>query len=149
MNPSTASKVHPCLKCGACCAFFRVAFYWREVEGILDQNENLDWKVPLHLSIDLDGFFKCMKGTENKHSPRCEALTGRIGENASCSIYLHRPTPCRVFQASYENGKQNLRCDQARIKHGLKSLRREDWPEPITIPSNEELDLKPLCINPL
>lgn len=136
---SFTKNVHPCLKCGACCASFRVAFYWREIEGVLDHNEKLQWMVPEHLTVDLDGFLKCMQGTEKKHSPRCTALNGRIGEITQCSIYWHRPTPCRSFKASYENGKQNVRCDEARQKHGLKPLRREDWHNPI---SDLKLELK-------
>jgi len=28
-----ASSDNPCLSCGACCAAFRVSFYWREADG--------------------------------------------------------------------------------------------------------------------
>lgn len=109
---------HPCLACGACCAYFRVAFYWRE-------------DVPDSLAEDLDSFRKVMKGTNMKHSRRCVSLEGRVGESVVCSSYARRPTPCRDFQASYENGEKNLRCDQARAAHGLLPLRRSDWELPI------------------
>ena len=26
---------HPCLRCGACCAWFRVAFHWTEADTVL------------------------------------------------------------------------------------------------------------------
>lgn len=68
-----------------------------------------------------------MAGTEVKHHNKCIALRGRIGTHAYCSIYTQRPTPCRNFMASYENGTPNPRCDDARKAHGLRPLRREDY----------------------
>jgi len=114
-------KHHPCIGCGACCAFFRVAFYWREAEP-----DGL-WKVPLERTVDLDSMQRCMKGTEVKHHPKCVSLTGRIGKNAHCSTYENRPSPCHNFIASYEDGTHNPRCDEARKAHGLRPLRREDY----------------------
>ena len=82
--------------------------------------------MPKERTTDLDSTYRCMKGTENKHQPKCNALQGRIGKRVGCEIYENRPTPCRNFQASYENGKHNPRCDEARAAHGLRPLRRED-----------------------
>lgn len=113
---------HPCLSCGACCAFFRVEFYWREANA-----EDTENAVPIDQCLDLTTSTRCMKGTEVKHQPKCQALRGRIGKSVHCSIYANRSSVCRNFTASYENGKQNLRCDEARRKHGLSPLRREDW----------------------
>lgn len=113
---------HPCLKCGACCSYFRVAFYWRESEP------EGEYKVPKDLTVDLDSFHRAMRGTEVKHQPRCIALRGNIGEKAWCGIYENRPTPCRQFKASYEDGYSHPRCDQARAKHGLSALNKSDWP---------------------
>jgi len=98
-----------------------VAFYWREAEpdGI--------WKVPVQHTVDLDSVYRCMKGTEVKHQNKCVALKGRIGKDAHCSMYQNRPTPCRNFAASYEDGTHNPRCDEARKHHGLKPLGREDY----------------------
>lgn len=117
---------HPCLSCGACCAFFRVAFYWIEAEA------GSEYSVPINLTEDLDARQRCMKGTNSKHSPKCIALKGKIGQKASCSIYENRPTPCRRFTASYENGVREPRCDEARAKHGLS---------PLTINSYKKKDL--------
>ncbi|MGE4133991.1 MAG: YkgJ family cysteine cluster protein, partial [Bdellovibrionales bacterium] len=89
-------KPNPCLGCGACCAFFRVQFYWSE-------------EVPSALSVDLDSRHRCMRGTEKKHRPKCIALVGRIGQNAKCGVYENRPTPCRRVEASYENGVRKPR----------------------------------------
>jgi Fe-S-cluster containining protein len=112
---------HPCLSCGACCAFFRVSFYWREAEAGAHS-------VPLHLTEDYSSLQRNMRGTNGK-KPRCVALGGKVGERVGCTIYESRPSPCRAFQASYENGEQNGRCDCARAQHGLKPLQPVDWPE--------------------
>lgn len=114
--------LHPCQKCGACCASFRVGFYWREAEPA-----EHDQAVPSGLWEELTSMRRCMKGTSSKHQPRCMALVGRIGEQVTCSIYSQRPTPCREFEASYEFGEHNERCDRARAKHGIPPLQRMDW----------------------
>jgi Fe-S-cluster containining protein len=111
----------PCTRCGACCAFFRVAFYWREAEP-----KDVENPVPGGLFEDLTQDLRCMKGTAAKHRPKCTALSGRIGKEVGCTIYHNRPTPCREFQFSYYEGKPNPRCDEARRAHGLPPLRRED-----------------------
>ncbi|MBX3020033.1 MAG: YkgJ family cysteine cluster protein [Bdellovibrionales bacterium] len=115
-------KGNPCVGCGACCAFFRVQFYWREANK--GESEHV---VPPGMFEDLDLNYRCMKGTGDKHHPKCNGLKGRIGRDAACSIYTQRPSPCRAFQASFSDGKPNPRCDEARRAHGLKPLRREDW----------------------
>ena len=114
--------MHPCLRCGACCAYFRVGFYWREAEAADHQP-----CVPAGTWVDLNPSRRAMKGTEVKHNPKCDQLAGKIGKDAHCTIYESRPSPCRAFEASYENGSHNERCDQARAHHGLPALRREDW----------------------
>jgi Fe-S-cluster containining protein len=114
---------NPCVRCGACCAYFRVAFYWREAEGRASEGA-----TPLELTEDLDSLLRCMKGTNQKRGGHCIALEGRVGRRVACGIYPNRPSPCRAFPASYENGKQNKRCDEARAAHGLKPLKLSDWP---------------------
>lgn len=103
------AMANPCISCGACCAHFRVQFYWRE-------------NVPAKMFEELDSRYRCMKGTNDKHHPKCSGLAGRIGKDAKCSIYESRPTPCREFTASWANGKRNERCDEARKRHGLEPL---------------------------
>lgn len=105
---------HPCLTCGACCATFRVSFYWAEA-------------VPEAYTQKLNDFYACMQGTNEVGPSRCVALGGKLGEQVACSIYESRPTPCRSFEASFENGEENLRCAQAREKHGMKALTLQDW----------------------
>ena len=124
---SVTSSLHPCQTCGACCASFRVAFHWREAEG--NSEDQFDRSVPQEYTEDLDLNQRCMKGTNDKHQPKCIALMGRVGQSAHCMVYENRPTPCRQFTASYENGYQNLRCDQAREKHGMKPLNKKDYPQ--------------------
>lgn len=105
---------NPCVSCGACCAYFRVQYYWRE-------------SVPEGKFEELTDMHRCMKGTGRKHRPQCVGLTGKIGRDAKCGMYEERPTPCREFKASYSDGKHHPRCDEARAAHGLPPLRREDW----------------------
>lgn len=115
----STERTSPCTSCGACCARFRVGFYWREAES----GEH-NAAVPPGFFEELTPILRAMKGTGAKHHPKCVALKGRIGEKVSCSIYANRPTPCRAFPASYEDGKHNPRCDEARRAHGLPPLRR-------------------------
>lgn len=83
--------------------------------------------VPLPLTEELDSSQRCMRGTNEKHQSRCAALGGRVGRDARCTIYERRPSPCRAFGASYEEGEPNPRCDQARAAHGLPPLSGQDW----------------------
>jgi Fe-S-cluster containining protein len=136
-------KIHPCMSCGACCAFFRVSFYYEnpqmdfhskevsehpEMNNYLSATENFSkWKVPIELTVTSDSKVYSMLGTEKKHRPKCTALIGRIGKLATCQIYANRPSPCRNFTASFSDGKKNPRCDEARRAHGLAPLNRGDW----------------------
>jgi Fe-S-cluster containining protein len=126
--------LHPCQTCGACCASFRVAFHWREAEANPDDQN--DHSVPLEYTEDLDLNQRCMKGTNSKHQPKCVALMGHIGESAHCVIYANRSSACRNFKASYEDGYQNIRCDEARARHGLRPLTKRDYPK------REDLDFE-------
>lgn len=116
-------SIHPCVQCGACCASFRVSFHAKEVELL----GNL-WQVPSSM-IEKSGEVYTMKGTDEKHRPACKALDGTIGKKVGCNIYSNRPSPCRNFLASYEDGIHRPRCDEARRKHGLRPLGREAYGE--------------------
>lgn len=70
-----------------------------------------------------------MKGT-NSNTPRCVALEGVTGVQVRCTIHPNRPSPCRNFAASYSEGRHEPRCDEARARHGLRPLTREDWRNP-------------------
>lgn len=115
---------HPCVRCGACCAFFRVTFYWREANT--EDHENA---VPAGFFEDLNSMSRCMKGTSQTENPKCVALKGAVGRNVVCSIYENRPSPCRDFEASLQYGNPNPRCDRARAKHRLPPLTAVDWYE--------------------
>lgn len=115
---------HPCTVCGACCSYFRVQFYWREAEP------DHPSPVPIRLTEDLDQHRRVMIGTNvPQDTVRCIALRGKIGKQSLCAIYSQRPTPCRAFKASLEDGTPNRRCDEARINRGLKPLTEADWIE--------------------
>lgn len=113
-----STKLHPCQSCGACCSIYRVAF---------DQDETISGnRVPRDLAFRVDSKTLAMK-TTRPGSQRCVALAGHIGKNVSCSIYQNRPSPCRNFTASFEDGLHHPRCDEARLARGLPALTPEDW----------------------
>ena len=100
---------HPCLRCGACCAAFRVDFSVQEVD-------TEGGSVPAGLAVEVTASTARMRGTD--HLPvRCAALTGRIGERAACGIYEWRPSPCRELEPGSDA------CAVARSRHGLPVLR--------------------------
>ncbi len=117
------TSTHPCLRCGACCATFRVAFYWAEAEPMMGG------KVPRELAAKLDPHRLAMRGTENGEA-RCVALQGDIGGHIACGIYERRPSPCRDLTPAWENGEPSPQCDRARLRHGLPALTPEDWRSP-------------------
>ena len=90
-----------CLSCGACCAYFRVSFYW--AEGI---------PMPEHYTEPVTSVYSCMAGT-NQKNPRCVALEGTIGEQVSCGMYELRSTTCKEVQVA------DAQCNKARIAHNM------------------------------
>ncbi|MFL7843402.1 YkgJ family cysteine cluster protein [Raoultella ornithinolytica] len=108
------SEINPCMTCGACCAYFRVSFYWAEAD-------DAGGVVPTRLTEPLTPFLRCMSGT-NQRQIRCAALKGEIGESVHCSIYRHRPSHCREFSQSGEGGEVNEACNRARARYGLPPL---------------------------
>lgn len=93
------SVLNPCMTCGACCAYFRVSFYWAE-------GDDASGRVPASLTEPVTPFLRCMAGT-NQKQPHCKALIGTPGENVSCAIYENRPSTCREFSISGEGGVQS------------------------------------------
>ncbi|WP_248794531.1 YkgJ family cysteine cluster protein [Pseudomonas sp. MWU13-2105] len=108
---------NPCLNCGACCAYFRVSFYWGECAsaGGLVPDELVTQVSPNHVA---------MLGTERR-APRCTALEGEVGQQVSCSIYHQRSSTCREFEASWVDSVHNEHCDKARAAFGLPPLEPE------------------------
>lgn len=98
---------NPCLACGACCAAYRVAFYWAE-------------PVPAELTERLDPMRAVMRGTRDA-PVRCVALRGTVGAGTSCTIYDRRPPPCRELVPA-RPGAPSPQCDRARAIHGLPPL---------------------------
>ncbi len=114
-------RKNPCLSCGACCAHFRVSFYWAEIDS------EVNGTVPAEMTDDISPFFRAMKGTNHKN-PRCIALEGEIGQQAGCKIYAKRSSSCADFGIHWENGSIRIsradliRCNQARKAHGLTEI---------------------------
>ncbi len=114
---------HPCLRCGACCAHFRVAFHWSEAEAFLGG------AVPIEVTEPLDPHRLVMRGTQARQ-PRCTVLRGTVGADAHCGIYPRRPSVCREVQPAWESGAASPQCDKARLAHGLAPLTPGDWLDP-------------------
>lgn len=131
---------HPCLRCGACCATFRVSFHWSEA-----QPDNPDGPPP-ELVMPLRRHELAMRGTEGSH-PRCVGLRGTIGVDGHCGIYPNRPSVCREVEPSWEFGRHSPQCDKGRIAHGLRPLTPEDWAMvPVQLPGNDQV---PVAAEPL
>ena len=96
----------PCTGCGACCASFRVSFYWADATSHGLADDFYEALTPV---------MACMKGTHSK-APHCTALSGKIGQQVTCLVYEHRPSPCRELQAGDD------KCRLARQRHGLPPL---------------------------
>lgn len=113
---------NPCLQCGACCATYRVSFYWAEAE---------ERGLPDSLIEQVSPWHACMAGTWQPE-PRCRALVGAIGESVSCLVYPQRPSPCRELQPGED------KCNRARVRHGLKLLEKGTPTEPEIDPYPDE-----------
>jgi len=96
-----------CQSCGACCAVFRVSFYWSE------STLHPEGTVPRHLVTPISPYHVAMNGT--LQSPvRCACLSGEVGKSVSCDIYPLRSSTCRECEVGSEN------CLRARVAVGFE-----------------------------
>jgi uncharacterized protein len=110
MSESTSDV---CQDCGACCAHYRVSFFWGESDA------HPGGTVPHRMTIPITPHRVAMRGTEcsSVRSPlRCVALEGEVGRKVGCSIYPQRSSTCREFAA------WTPECDKARGAYGLAPL---------------------------
>ena len=89
------SEVNPCMTCGACCAYFRVSFYWAEAS-------DGGGTVPVHLTEPLTPFCAAWRH-QSKAGPL--RVQGEPGVSTRCAIYEDRPSPCREFAMSGKMGR--------------------------------------------
>lgn len=101
--------VRACQTCGACCAHFRVSFYWGEAD------DAPGGMVPEELTEAVSPHLRCMKGTDSK-PVRCVALEGEVGKHVSCTIYPLRPSTCREFNMLEADGSPNSLCAALRAQ---------------------------------
>ena len=111
------SNANPCQQCGACCAAFRVSFYWAEADAL-----------PAPYIERINPWMACMAGT-NSASPRCGALQGTIGSSVDCTVYDQRPSPCREVEPG------DAKCARARERHGLIPLPPIPSEQPVPLPT--------------
>lgn len=114
-QPPELPGQNPCLTCGACCAAFRVSFYWAESDAAVPDS------VPADMTCQVAPLLCAMKGTDRPH-PRCMALEGAVGAAVHCQIYERRPSACREFVCSGQEGRASLLCDRAREIWGMPPL---------------------------
>lgn len=69
---------NPCLTCGACCAYFRVSFFWGECTSS-------GGTVPEQLVVQVSPYHVAMQGTEAKPA-RCVGLLGEVGCGVRCAV---------------------------------------------------------------
>ena len=78
-NSIKMNNPNPCMTCGACCAFFRVSFYWTEAD-------DAGGKVSVSLTEQISPFHRCMRGA-NQKNPRCVALAGPPPEKTHIALF--------------------------------------------------------------
>lgn len=115
------SSGNACLTCGACCAHFRVSFFWGECAST-------GGSVPDALTVQVGPYHVAMQGTEAR-PVRCVGLIGEVGCGVRCTLYEQRPSTCRGFEASWTDGLHNPRCDEARAAYGLPPLSPPQSPD--------------------
>ncbi|WP_165674946.1 YkgJ family cysteine cluster protein [Metapseudomonas otitidis] len=108
------SADNPCLTCGACCAHFRVSFFWGECQSA-------GGVVPDDRVVQVSHHLVAMLGTESR-PVRCISLMGEVGCGVRCTTYEQRSSTCWEFTASWEDGQHNPHCDKARAAYGLPPL---------------------------
>ena len=101
-----------CLKCGACCSYYRASFF---------EGEIISGHASEELISELRFPYVCMKGTEN--GGRCICLSGTIGQDVKCLIHKKRSTVCEKFHVWDSDNFVNFRCNKARKAHGLPQLK--------------------------
>jgi Fe-S-cluster containining protein len=124
--PDILSTTHPCLRCGACCAVYRVAFHWLELEEGAGVPEELTQRLDAH-RLEM----------RKRPDGRCLALSGQIGQSTACTIYERRPSVCRELLPAWEHGEPSPQCDRARQRFGLSPLSPADW-HPVAKPQSSD-----------
>jgi Fe-S-cluster containining protein len=108
-------QLNPCMRCGACCAAYRISFDCHETDN------HIGGVVPLDMTFRVNDTRSAMKGTGSRPF-RCGALGGDIGRAVYCKIYDNRPSTCHEFICIWEGTGDNSLCDQARARYGLAAL---------------------------
>ncbi len=93
----------PCQSCGACCSYSE---NWPRFT--IEDDAALDL-IPQKFVNDRLSGMRC-------DGNRCSALSGKIGEATSCTIYAVRPEVCRTCMPG------DPECAMARKRHGLPVL---------------------------
>jgi Fe-S-cluster containining protein len=95
-----ADPIPDCITCGACCASPFVGEGYIQVNA--EEEKRLDrLGLPvLEVMPGPDDRIVLLGTKENRQGDRvCVALDGRVGKQVFCTIYEHRPSLCRQFEA--------------------------------------------------
>jgi Fe-S-cluster containining protein len=97
---------YDCVTCGACCYNPDDNRDLEYIDYIEIEARDRIMKKPdlVRRLVVLDKDF--LPHMRLNHHQRCVALTGRLGVEVGCSIYLDRPSPCRTFKAGSKHCKQ-------------------------------------------
>lgn len=104
------SKVHPCMQCGACCAFFRVSFSSYQRENF----EN--WKVPLEYTQATPVKMQCPSTMANI-STNFNTKTN-INNNSNNNSRGISEAPQWIYSMNGTDKKHRPKCDLLRGKIG-------------------------------
>ena len=103
-----ADAVPDCVTCGVCCSFTLIA----PIEK--DRNEGLPsyWEVYPDDAPDEPPILRVMP--RDDENGQCVNLDGELGKKVGCSVYEHRPSGCRDFEAGSD------RCREYRRMYGIE-----------------------------
>lgn len=106
---------YDCQQCGACCHNPAV----NKAEGFAAYVEIDDPRSKLLRDASMRGKYVTFHDGRphlRLHNDRCAALSGSVGREIRCTIYAHRPRPCRRVQPG------DADCVTARQEYGLEVL---------------------------
>ncbi|WP_420888638.1 YkgJ family cysteine cluster protein [Chromobacterium amazonense] len=117
-----SEKSNPCQSCGACCANFRVSFYWAEAD-------DGGGAIPSQFTEKVNDWTRCMRGTWS-NSPRCVALQGEVGPGRDRRDPHRHPDP-RHARRRHEGPRHGD--DVHRHRHGRRRHHRSAVSQPAAI----------------
>lgn len=98
-----------CISCGACCNKPLLVPAFRGDIPVLDAYIEVTVRGNTGADVVIDRFI-----AKDKETANCVNLTGELGREVGCSIYIDRPKVCRDFEAGSD------RCHEYRRMYGFE-----------------------------